>query len=298
MIDAFADPFEPVFMQRAFLAAALAATVCAVVGTFVVLKGLAFMGDAVAHSSLLGIAAAYLIGGSIFWGAFAWAVPASVAITFISRHARIRLDTSVGIIYAGGFALGIIVASQASNYTSDLFSFLFGNVLGVSWSEVILIGVVAGVVLSLVGLFYKELLFTSYDATMAAASGIPVRLMQYLLPVLVGVTTVAALKTVGIVLVLALLVTPPATAGLLARRLPSIMAVSVVVSLASVVAGLYLSYHLDLPSGPSIVMVATGLFVLALVLSPSRGLVGYWRRPDRGLPAEAPLTYPVGEELR
>ena len=181
-----------------------------------------------------------------------------MAITFISRHARIRLDTSVGIIYAGGFALGIIVASQASNYTSDLFSFLFGNVLGVSWSEVILIGAVAGVVLSVVGLFYKELLFTSYDATMAAASGIPVRLMQYLLPVLVGVTTVAALKTVGIVLVLALLVTPPATAGLLARRLPSIMAVSVVVSLASVVAGLYLSYHLDLPSGPSIVMVATG----------------------------------------
>ena len=170
--------------------------------------------------------------------------------------------------------------------------------LGVSWSEVILIGAVAGVVLSVVGLFYKELLFTSYDATMSAASGIPVRLMQYLLPVLVGVTTVAALKTVGIVLVLALLVTPPATAGLLARRLPSIMAVSVVVSLASVVAGLYLSYHLDLPSGPSIVMVATGLFVLALVLSQSRGLVRYWRRPDRGLPAEPPLTFPVGEELR
>ena len=280
MSDALTDPFQYAFMQRAFLAAALAATACAVVGTFVVLKGLAFMGDAVAHSSLTGIAVAYVLGGSIFWGALAWAVPASIAITYISRRARIRLDTSVGIIYAGGFALGIIVASTASNYTADLFSFLFGNVLGASWTDVTVIGVVTGIVLLSVGAFYKELLFSSYDATMAAASGIPVGLMQYLLPVLVGITTVAALKTVGIVLVLALLVTPPATAGLLARRLPGIMVTSLMVALADVVAGLYLSFHLDLPSGPSIVLIATGLFLVALLLSPSKGLVGHWRRPS------------------
>ena len=273
-------PFSTLSMQRAFLAAALAATACAVVGTFVVLKGLAFMGDAVAHSSLTGIAVAYVLGGSIFWGALAWAVPASIAITYISRRARIRLDTSVGIIYAGGFALGIIVASTASNYTADLFSFLFGNVLGASWTDVTVIGVVTGIVLLSVGAFYKELLFSSYDATMAAASGIPIGLMQYLLPVLVGITTVAALKTVGIVLVLALLVTPPATAGLLARRLPGIMVTSLMVALADVVAGLYLSFHLDLPSGPSIVLIATGLFLVALLLSPSKGLVGHWRRPS------------------
>ena len=280
MSDALTDPFQYAFMQRAFLAAALAATACAVVGTFVVLKGLAFMGDAVAHSSLTGIAVAYVLGGSIFWGALAWAVPASIAISYISRRARIRLDTSVGIIYAGGFALGIIVASTASNYTADLFSFLFGNVLGASWTDVTVIGVVTGIVLLSVGVFYKELLFSSYDATMAAASGIPVGLMQYLLPVLVGITTVAALKTVGIVLVLALLVTPPATAGLLARRLPGIMVTSLMVALADVVAGLYLSFHLDLPSGPSIVLIATGLFLVALLLSPSKGLVGHWRRPS------------------
>ena len=280
MSDAITDPFQYAFMQRAFIAAALAATACAVVGTFVVLKGLAFMGDAVAHSSLTGIAVAYVLGGSIFWGALAWAVPASIAITYISRRARIRLDTSVGIIYAGGFALGIIVASTVSNYTADLFSFLFGNVLGASWGDVTVIGVVTGIVLLAVGLFYKELLFSSYDATMAAASGIPVGLMQYFLPVLVGITTVAALKTVGIVLVLALLVTPPATAGLLARRLPGIMVTSVIVALADVVAGLYLSFHLDLPSGPSIVLIATGLFLVALLLSPSKGLVGHWRRPS------------------
>ena len=279
VVDAFADPFEYAFMQRAFLAAALAATACAIVGTFVVLRGLAFMGDAIAHSSLTGIATAYVLGGSIFWGALAWAVPASLVIAFISGRARIRLDTSVGIVYAGGFALGIVIASGVSNYTADLFGFLFGNVLAASWGDVLLIGVVTGVVLLAVGLFYKELLFSSYDATMAAASGIPVRFIQYLLPLLVGVTTVAALKTVGIVLVLALLVTPAATAGLLARRLPAIMATSLAVALASIVAGLYLSFHLDLPSGPSIVLIATALFLAALLASPSRGLLGQLRRP-------------------
>ena len=283
MIDALMDPFQAPFMQRAFIAAALAGVACAVVGTFVVLKGLAFMGDAVAHSSLTGVATAYPLGGSLFWGALGWAVPASIAITFVSRRANIRLDTSVGIIYAGGFALGLIIASTVSGYTADLFGFLFGNVLGVSWNDVYIIAAFAGIVVAAVGLFYKELLFSTYDATMAAVSGVPVRLMQYLLPVLVGVTTVAALKTVGIVLVLALLVTPPATAGLLARRLPDMMATSVVVALVAVVVGLHLSYHLDLPSGPSIVMVATGLFILALILSPSKGLVGHWRRPKIGV---------------
>ena len=279
MIDSLTEPFQFAFMQRAFVAAALAAIACAVVGTFVVQKGLAFMGGAVTHSSLTGIATAYVLGGSVFWGAFGWAIPASIAITYISGRAKIRLDTSVGIIYAGGFALGIIIVSRVSNYTADLFSFLFGNVLGASWADVILIGVVTGIVLLVVGLFYKELLFSSYDATMAAASGIPVRFMQYLLPVLVGITTVAALKTVGIVLVLALLVTPAATAGLLAQRLSGIMAMAVVVALVAVMAGLYLSFHLDLPSGPSVAIVATGLFIVALLLSPARGLVGNWRRP-------------------
>ena len=156
MIDALTDPFQHVFMQRALLAAALAGTVCAVVGTFVVLRGLAFMGDAVAHSSLTGIATAYVLGGSIFLGALAWAVPASFAITYVSRRARIRLDTSVGIIYAGGFALGIIIATRATGYTADLFSFLFGNVLGASWGEVLLIGVAAGVVMATVGCSTKS----------------------------------------------------------------------------------------------------------------------------------------------
>ncbi|MBM10479.1 MAG: manganese ABC transporter permease [Chloroflexi bacterium] len=280
MIDFLTEPWEFAFMQRAFLAASLAALACSVVGVFVVLRGMAFMGDAVAHSSLAGMSVAYFFGGSVFWGAFAWAVPASLAITFISRRTNLRLDTTIGIIFASGFAVGIILMSRVTNYSADLFGLLFGNVLGVSWGEVTLIGAVAGAIALVITALYKELLFTAYDAIMSAASGIPVRFLQYLLPLLVGVTTVVSLKAVGIVLVLALLVTPAATAALLARRLPGIMAYSVVTGLIATVAGLYLSFHVDLPAGPSIVVVATGLFLAALLFSPSKGIVWQLWRPS------------------
>lgn len=284
MIDVLIEPLEFPFMQRAFLAAGFAAVVCALVGSFVVLKGLAFMGDAVAHSSLAGMSVAYFLGGNIFWGALGWAIPASLLITFISRRANLRLDASIGIIFASGFALGIILMSRVTGYAADLFGLLFGNVLGISWAEVALIGGIAAAVSLVIAAFYKELLFTSYDATMSAASGIPVRFMQYLLPVLVGVTTVASLKAVGIVLVLALLVTPSATAMLLARRMPSIMAYSVAVGLIATVLGLYLSFYADLPSGPSIVLVATGLFLLALLFSPIKGIL--WRQNNLSSPSQ------------
>ena len=284
MIDVLIEPLEFPFMQRAFLAAGFAAVVCALVGSFVVLKGLAFMGDAVAHSSLAGMSVAYFLGGNIFWGALGWAIPASLLITFISRRANLRLDASIGIIFASGFALGIILMSRVTGYAADLFGLLFGNVLGISWAEVALIGGIVAAVSLVIAAFYKELLFTSYDATMSAASGIPVRFMQYLLPVLVGVTTVASLKAVGIVLVLALLVTPSATAMLLARRMPSIMAYSVAVGLIATVLGLYLSFYANLPSGPSIVLVATGLFLLALLFSPIKGIL--WRRNNLSSPSQ------------
>ena len=289
MIDGLVEPLEFAFMQRALLAAGLAAIVCAVVGTFVVLKGMAFMGDAVAHSCLAGMSVAYFFGASIFWGAFAWAVPASLAMTGISRRTNLRLDTSIGIIFASGFAVGIILMSRVSNYTADLFGFLFGNILGVSWNEVALIGGIAGGVLLTVSAFYKELLYTSYDATMSAASGIPVRFVQYLLPALVGVTTVVSLKAVGIALVLAFLVTPPATGALMARRLPGIVAYSVATAVLATIMGLYLSFHADLPTGPSIVVVATGLFLLALLFSPSKGTL--WRRRRLSLSPSGEIPY-------
>ena len=276
------DPWHFEFMQRAFIVATLAAIVCAVVGVYVVLKGLAFMGDAIAHSSLAGMAAAFALGGSVLWGAIAWVAPASLAITYLSRRTRLLLDTTIGIIYAAGFALGLVIISRQDSYATDLLSFLFGNVLGVSWTDVVIVAAVAAAILAVIAALYKELHFTAYDSAMAAASGIPVRFMEYLLPLLIGFTAVASLKTVGIVLVLALLVTPAATARLLARRLPAMMLVSVIVAWAAVIAGLYLSYHLDLPSGPAIVLVSTAIFLLALLLSPSRGLLR--RRPRISIP--------------
>ena len=282
MLEFLLEPWGFPFMQRAMVAASLAAVVCALVGPFVVLKGMAFMGDAVAHSSLSGMAVAFLLGGNVFLGALAWAVPASITITFITQRAKLRIDTAIGIIFAGGFALGIILMSQGDNYTADLFGLLFGNVLGASWDEVALIGGIAAAVALVLLVFYKELLFTSYDSTMAAASGIPVRFLDYLLPALVAVTAVACLKAVGIVLVLALLVTPAAAGSLLARRLPGMMGASLALALVATGIGLYLSYYLDLPSGPSIVMVSTGLFVLTFIFAPRKGMISKWRASQVG----------------
>ena len=276
MSEAFVEPFQFEFMQRALLAGSLAGLVCAVVGSYVVLKGMGFLGDAIAHSSLAGMAIAFRLGGSVLWGAFIWVVPASLVITYLSRRTRLHMDSSIGIVYALGFSVGIIVISQESGYTADLFSFLFGNVLGASWSDIAGIGAVAAIVVGVVVLLYNELLFTAYDETMAAASGVPVRFVQYLLPLLIGVTTLAAVQTVGVVLVLSLLITPAATARLLARRLPGIMVTAVIIALASVVGGLYVSFHLDWPAGPTIVLFSTGLFVLVVMAAPQQGLL--WRR--------------------
>lgn len=283
-------------MHRALLAAALAGVSCALVGAFVVLKGMAFMGDAIAHSALAGMAAAFLWlpgnflglppGSNVFVGALAWAIPASLAITWISRQANLRADTAIGIIFTGGFALGIILVSRVNNFFGDLFSFLFGNMLGASWGEIALIGGLAGLIALVVLLFYKELLFTSYDDTVAAASGIPVGFFRYLLPLLVAVTTVVSLKAVGVVLVLAMLITPASIATLLARRLPGIIFTGIGAALLSVLSGLYLSFYLDLPAGPAVVMTATFLFVLALVFSPRRGLLKRWRGRSRAQEGE------------
>jgi len=280
LLDPIIDPLEFGFMQRAFIAASLAAIACAIVGTFVVLKGLAFMGDAVAHSSLAGMATAYTLGGSILWGAMAWVIPASIIITYVSRRTNVMLDTSIGIIYAGGFALGIIIMSQSDNYGVDLFGFLFGNVLGTSWTDIIIVATVAAIIIMIIIALYKELLFSSYDSTMARVSGVPVILIQYLVPLLIGITTVVALKTVGIVLVLALLITPAATAKLLVRKLPIMIATSVIIALVATITGLYLSFHLDLASGPTIVLVSTGIFSFVLILSPSKGIAWLRRRGE------------------
>jgi len=273
------EPFQYAFMQRALLAVAMVSAVSAVIGAFVVLKGLAFIGDALAHASFAGVAVAFVLGGSIYLGAVIAAIATAMTIGYVGRRARLSLDTAIGIIFVGAFALGIVIISRQSNYTVDLFSFVFGNVLGVGWRDLLIIGVMAATIIALVTIFYKELLFYSYDPDMAAASGIPVRFLHYGLLVLIAISAVVALKAVGIVLVVAMLVTPAATAALLVRRLHLIMVGGVLIGLASSVIGLYVSYYASVASGAAIVLVATFFFTLALVFSPRRGLLAATRRP-------------------
>ena len=284
MLDLIVEPMQYGFMQRALLVSALAATACGVVGTFVVLRGLAFLGDAIAHSALTGMAVAFLFGANIFLGALVWAVPASLAISAASRRSGIRMDAVIGVLFAGGFAVGVIIINTSAKYSGDLLGILFGNVLGASWYDVLAVGLLAGGVLLIVRLLYKELVFTTYDSAVAEASGLPVRFIEYLLPLLVALTTVAALKTVGNIMVMSLLVVPAVTGSLLARRLATIMVATVVVALAAILIGLYLSFHLNLPTGPAIVVVSVAILFAVVALSPKRWvlLARLRRRPQTG----------------
>ena len=284
----FADPLEFEFMQRALLAVLIVGLVSAVVGAFVVVRGMAFIGDALAHASFAGVAAAVALGFSIYVGAIVAAIATALGIAFISQRSRLRFDTTIGVLFVGAFALGIVIISRQENYTADLFSFVFGNVLGVSWGDLQLMAVVGAIVIALVAAFYKELLFTAYDPIVAAATGVPTRLMEYGLLALIALSTVVALQAVGIVLVIAMLVTPSATASLLVRRLHYVMFLGVAVAIASAVIGLYVSFYAEVASGASIVLVATGFFVAALLFAPRRGVVTRWWLDRGGLQEVTP----------
>ena len=270
MIDLILEPIQYGFMQRALLVSAFAATACGVIGTFVVLRGMAFMGDAIAHSALTGMAIAFLGGFNITFGALAWAVPASLGVSFVSRRAGIRLDAVIGVLFAGGFALGVLLINVSENYAGDLLGILFGNVLGASWFDVLAVGCLAAGVIIVVALLYKELVFMTYDSSVAEASGVPVRFLEYLLPLLAALTTVASLKTVGNVMVMSLLVVPAVTGSLVTRRLASMMVATVIVALTAVIIGLYLSFHADLPTGPAIVVVSVAQLLVVVAISPRR----------------------------
>jgi len=281
-IDLLRDPWSLEFMRRALLAAMVVSAVAAVIGSFVILKGMAFIGDALPHASFGGVAVAFVLGANLYLGGAIAAVLTAILIGFVSRRGLIKYDTAIGILFVGAFAAGILIISRQNNYTPDLFSFVFGNVLGVSWNDVWTTAALSAIILLLVLLFYKEILFVAYDPSMAAASGLPVAAIQYGLLALVGVTTVIGLQTVGIVLVVALLVTPAATAQLLTRRLPPMMAVGALVGVLSSLAGLYIAYYADVAASAAIVLTATGFFALAFLFAPERGLL--WQR--RFVPAE------------
>jgi manganese/iron transport system permease protein len=286
------DPWESQFMVRSLLALVMVSVVCAVMGSFVVVKGMAFIGDALAHASFAGVAAAFVLGGSIYLGAAVAAILTSLGIVFVSRRAGLRFDTAIGVLFVGAFALGILIVSRQQGYMVDLFSFVFGNVLGVGQDDLLLIAAIGAAVLVLVAAFYKELLFTAYDPTMAAAAGLPVAAMQYGLLALIALTVVIALKAVGIVLVVAMLVTPAATAQLLVRRLHLIMGLGAGVGVLSSLVGLYLSYHADVAASAAVVLTATTLFLVAFLFSPQRGVLSL-RRPSTLMKAEEGYGVPT-----
>jgi ABC-type Mn2+/Zn2+ transport system permease subunit len=262
------------FMQKALITSIMVGIICGAIGCFIILRGMALMGDAISHAVLPGVALSYLLGINFFFGAVITGVLTAVGIGYVSQNSRIKHDVSIGIMFTFAFALGIVMITMMKSST-DLYHILFGNVLAVRTSEVWTTLVIGIIVLSAIFVFYKELLVSSFDPTMSAAYGLPNRWIHYMLMVLLTMVTVASLQTVGIVLVVAMLITPAATAYLLTDRLWMMIYLSASCGILSSIIGLYLSYTYNLASGATIVLVATILFAIAFIFSPKQGIL--WR---------------------
>jgi ABC-type Mn2+/Zn2+ transport system permease subunit len=267
LIELLLTPLQYSFMVRGLTAAVLVGTVCAVVGVYVVVRGMAFFGDALAHSILPGVAVGYLLTGGarepLFWWGTGTAVLVSLAIGAVSKGARIKQDTAIGVIFAGMFALGIAMISTMKSYTVDLTHFLFGDILGISGDQLLTIAIFSGLIILLVAAFYKEFLVITFDPTLAATLRIRTRLFEYLQLVLIALAIAVSFQAVGVALMVAMLVTPAAAAYLLTKRLPVMMVLAAAIASISGVVGLYLSYYINVASGPAIVLVATLIFVVA-----------------------------------
>ena len=273
MFGALTEPLAYGFFQRSLVAAVIVGLVCSVIGCYMVLRGLAFMGDAISHSAFPGVVAAYLLKGPFYVGAVIAAVGTALAIGWVSRRGNLRGDTVIGVLFAGMFSLGVFLFSTIKNYVGDLFGFLFGEILGISPTDLLALSVLAGIVLIIVAVLWKELLYSTFDPLGAAASGLPVAALDYLFLALIAMTIVVSLQAVGIILVVAMLVTPAAAAQLLTLRFGRLMAIAVTIGIVSPVLGLYLSYWLNTASGATIVLVETAAFVLALLLGPRTGIL-------------------------
>lgn len=275
MIQWLTAPLSYQFMQRGLLAAVLVGIVCAVIGCYVVLRAMAFIGDAMAHAILPGIAVAYIVGGNLTVGALAAAIVVALGIGFFSREGTIKEDTAIGILFAAALSLGVALISRIRTYAVDLTHILFGNVLGVSNGDLYIIILLSVVVIVTILALYKEFLVISFDPVLAATLRLPAELLRNLMLVLLALTIVVSLQTVGVSLVAALLVTPSATAYLLARRLPAMMVIAAVIGALSSLAGLYISFYTNVASGAAIVLVASVVFLVVFLFAPRRGLV--WR---------------------
>src|SRR5664280_2802068 len=267
MIDALLAPLKFEFGARALVAAALVGLVCAVVGSYMVLRGLSFMGDAISHAAFPGVVMAYLFGGSLYLGGAIAAVATALGIGWISRRAHLRSDTIIGVLFAGMFGLGVAIYSAIPNYVGDLFGFLFGDVLGIGLADLIGLAMLGGIVLLVIWALWKEFLFATFDPLGAGASGLNVNALDYLFLGLIALTIVVSIQAVGII------TTPAATAQLLTARFGRLMATAIAIGIGSGMAGIYVSFWLNVASGASIVLIQTTIFFAALAFGPRGGLL-------------------------
>ncbi len=292
MLDILLEPLGYMFMQRAVVVAVAVGIICSVMGSYLLVQRMALLGDAISHSLLPGLAIAFQLGINIFVGAFVAGVLSTVLINWIRSRTSIKEDAAMGIVFSAFFALGVILITMIQKQAKvDLNHFLFGNILGVTPVEVYTtIGITIGV-LAAVTLLFRELSFFSFDAIGAQAAGLPVHLLTSGLMMLIALTLVASMKAVGVILVLALMITPGATAYLLVSRLHHVMLLGSGVGVISSLTGMYLSFYFDLPSGPTIVMVAFSLFCLAFLFSPKQGILTQPR-------SQATTPHPLWQEIK
>lgn len=269
LIDFFQALGKYDFLQSALLTAIMVGIMSGIIGSFIILRGMSLMGDAISHSVLPGVAVAYMLGINILIGASIFGVLAALLIGFVASKSKIKTDTSIGVVFSAFYALGFILISMAESST-NLHHILFGNILAVSDSDIMTTAVVLGIVILFVVIFYKELLVTSFDATYAQTYGLNVQLIHYSLMLILTLVTVSALQTVGIILVVAMLITPAATAFLWTDKLGVMLVLSAIIGVVSSISGLYFSYSLNWASGPAIVIMAALMFAISFVVSPKQ----------------------------
>ena len=274
-MDFFQDVLVYAFLQKALITSVVVGIICGVIGSFIILRGMALMGDAIAHAILPGVAISYMLGVNYFYGAVVVGVLTALGIGVISDKSRIKSDAAIGIVFSAAFALGVILITKAKS-AIDLTQILFGNVLYVRTMDMWLTVIIGIILLLIVTLFFKELLISSFDETIAKVYGLKTRFIHYGIMVLLTLVTVASLQTVGVILVVSLLITPASTAYLLTNRLSTMIVLSSIFGALSSIIGIYFSYVYNLPSGPVIALAATAIFLIALIFSPKQGLL--WQK--------------------
>jgi manganese transport system permease protein len=276
LIDWFVAPLQYEFMVKAILISALVGMVCAALSCYMTLKGWSLMGDAVSHAVLPGVAVAYMLNIPLAVGAFVFGVGSAIAIGFIKSQTRIKEDTVIGLVFTGFFALGLVLISKVRS-SIDLTHILFGNVLGIADADIVQTVIISAITLTILVVLRKDLMLFCFDSTHARSIGLNTTFLYYVLLSLLSLTAVAALQTVGIILVVAMLVTPGATAYLLSDRFDTMMLIAMASGIFSSVMGTYISYHIDGSTGGCIVVLQTLLFIVAMIFAPKHGLLAKGR---------------------